>query len=77
MFSTTVRGGKTFTAEQETRELKKKNIQVKVFGRETFRQQKSQDKSIPYRFNFCCKASQQDKHIKQNANLDEKNREKQ
>ena len=34
MFSTTVRGGKTFTAEQETSELKKKNIQVNVFGRE-------------------------------------------
>ena len=77
MFSTTVRGGKTFTAEQETSELKKKEYSGQRLWKRTFRQQKSHEKSMPYRFNFCCKASQQDKHIKQNANLDEKNRKKQ
>ena len=41
MFSTAVRGGNPFATEPKSREVKK-NILVKVFGRLTFKQQKTQ-----------------------------------
>ena len=42
MFLTAVTDGKIFAAEQKIYDLKKENIQVKVIGKKTFKQQKTE-----------------------------------